>query len=91
MYRGFVSATYIITILFQSLLSLVFPILIALVSSYMLVKYAGVGGWIYAVLIPLFAIGGIVSMCRFILTSMRALDALEKKKKEEVRNYGKQE
>lgn len=89
MYRGIISATYIITILLQSLFSLVFPILIALGASYLLVEYAGVGGWIYAVLTPPFAISGIVSMCKFILSSMRALDALEKQKRGDKEGYDK--
>jgi hypothetical protein len=82
MYGKIISATYILTILFQSLLSLIFPIAIALGASYLLVEYASVGGWIYAVLTVPGAILGVISMCRFIIASMRALDALEKQRKD---------
>lgn len=90
MYRKFITPLYIFNMVIQSLFSLVVPIALMLGLSYLLERFASVGGWIYAVLIPIGAIVGIYSMISFIISTSRAIEAIEaqnaKKLKEESKN-----
>ena len=87
MYRKFVTPIYVLNMLIQSLFTLALPIGAAIGVSYLLVNHASVGGWIYALLVPISAIYGMFSMIRFIISTSRAIEALEKqnaqKRKEE--------
>ena len=89
MYRKFITPVYVFNMIIQSLFSLASPIAAAIGISYLLNAYAGVGGWIYAVLIPISAIYGMFSMIKFILYTSRAIEAIEKqnaqKAKEELK------
>ena len=87
MYRKFVSAMYLLNIIFQSFFNLALPIGAALLISMLLVEKAGAPGWIYAPLTVLGVIIGFFSMIRFILSATRALDRLEAQK-EELRKKG---
>jgi hypothetical protein len=77
MYGKFVSAMYLLNIVFQSFFNLAFPIGIAILASWLLVEHAGAPGWIYAPLVIVGVITGFSSMVRFILSATRALDRLE--------------
>lgn len=81
-YGKIISPLYIINIVFQSFISLVSPAALMLLASWLLDKYTSVGGWIYAVLITLGVITGFVSMIRFIIRGMAALEALERQQEE---------
>ena len=77
MYKKLVSALYVLNIVFQAFYTLALPIGIGALISFLLTKYTSIGGWIWAVLIILGVMTGLVSMVRFILSSMAALERLE--------------
>lgn len=77
-YRKIITPIYIINIVFQSILSLLSPIAIMFLISYLLVKYLSVGTWIYVVLIILGVFSGLYSMVVFIVRASSALEAIEK-------------
>ena len=74
-----------VNILMQAIFSLLFPVALGLGGAYLLVKYASVGSWIYAVLILLGVFSGLVSMVRFILIASRSVVALEEAEKQKNR------
>ena len=80
MYGKFISAMYLLNIIFQSFFNLAFPIGLAILGSWLLVEKAGAPGWIYAPLVIVGVAIGFVSMVRFILTATRALDRLEEER-----------
>lgn len=82
-YKRLITPIYVINIIFQSLISLVSPILVMILFAWLLVKYASVGTWIYVVFIMLGVFSGLYSMVVFILRAQRALEAIEKQNQEE--------
>ena len=89
------SAFYVLNIVFQSIFTLLWQIALALFVGWIFIKFVGAPVWIYVPLILLGVATGVVSMIRFILTAMRALERLEeqrrKKKKPKENQDGKQE
>ncbi len=81
----FMNALSTLNIMMQSFWNLLTPIAISVLFSWLLAEKAGVGGWIYAVLIPLGTIVGFYSMIRFILRAMANLERLEKEQKSRKR------
>ena len=67
MHRKFFNAMYVFNIVIQSIISLVSPIAVGILIAWLLTEKAGVGGWIYVVLIILGVISGLFSMVRFTL------------------------
>lgn len=86
MYRKFVSAMYLLNILFQSLFNLAAPILLMLGLSWLLTAKCGVGEWIYAVLGVVGVMIGFVSMIRFITSAGASLERLERERDSKKRN-----
>lgn len=86
--KGAYSALYIANIVFQSIFTLLMHIGIGLLSSWLLVEECGLPSLTYAILITFSVFSGLFSMIRFILTAMRALDNLEKSRKEKWRKNG---
>lgn len=86
MYRKFVSAMYLLNILFQSLFNLAAPILLMLGLSWLLAAKCGVGEWIYAVLGVVGVMIGFVSMIRFIISAGASLERLERERDSKNRN-----
>lgn len=82
MYKKLVSTLYAINIVSQAIFTMVIPIGLGALVSYLLTTHAGVGPWIWAVLIPLGAISGIISMIKFVLSAMSGLNSLEKQHRE---------
>lgn len=78
MYKKFISALYVINIVSQAIFTLLTPIALGIGLSWLLVRYASVPSWIYAVLITLGALIGFYSMIKFVLSAMASLDRLEK-------------
>ena len=89
------SAFYVINIVFQSILTLVWQIAVGLLVGWIFVTFVGAPEWIYVPLILAGVATGLVSMVRFILAAMKALERIEeqrrKKKKTEEKQDGKQE
>lgn len=77
----FIHIMHWMNIVFQSLFSLLFPVGLGIGGAYLLVRYASVGEWIYAVLILVGFFTGMVSMVRFILIASRAITNLEQEEK----------
>lgn len=77
MHRKFFNAMYVFNIAMQAIISLVSPIAVGVLLSWLLTEKAGVGSWIYVVLIILGVISGLFSMVRFTLSSMAGIQRLE--------------
>ncbi len=78
MYKNFVSAMYILNIVWQSLFSLATPILLGIGAAFLLVNYLGVPTFIYAILGVLGTLLGFYNMIKFVISAMSALERLEK-------------
>ena len=82
---------YAINIIAQSIFSLVTPAALMFCIAWLFVKKASAPEWLYAVLIPLGIIAGLVSMVRFVLSATSALERLENQTKYKTgRNNEKQ-
>ena len=77
MYRKFVSAMYVLNILFQSLFNLATPILLMLGLSWLFVAKCGAPEWLYALLGVVGVLIGFVSMIKFIISACTSLEHLE--------------
>ena len=82
MYGKFVSAMYLLNILFQSLFNLAIPILLMLGLSWLLVTKCGAPEWLYAILGVVGALVGMMSMIKFIIGAGASLERLEKERAE---------
>lgn len=80
MYKKFVSVLYVINIIMQAIVTLLIPILIMFGISWLFIKYAGAPLWLYAILMPIGAISGFISMIKFIIRASEGLERLEKQK-----------
>ena len=87
--KGAYSALYIANVVFQSIFNLVFHIGVGLLLSWILVDKCGFPAWIYIAIIIITVISGLLSMIKFILSAMKALDNLEKSRKEKRRKDDK--
>lgn len=76
------SFIYVVNIVFQAIFTLLFHIGAGLLLSWLLVEKCGLPDFLYAILIIIGVLIGLLSMIKFILVSMRALDHLEKSHKE---------
>lgn len=77
MYRKIVSATYVINIIFQAFLTLLMPSGLCFLASWLLVRYAGAPEWLYAPLLIVGVLLGLISMIKFVISAMSALEKLE--------------
>ena len=75
------SAFYVMNIVFQSIFTLLWQIAAALLVGWIFVRYVSAPQWIYVPLILLGVISGLVSMVRFIIAAMNALERLEEQKR----------
>lgn len=79
------SAIYIVNIVFQSIFTLLMHIGSSLLISWLLVEKCGLPTWLYPLIIVLGVLTGFFSMVKFILSTMNALDRLEKAQKSKRR------
>lgn len=84
------SAIYVINIVFQSLFTLGMHIGVSILLSWVLVEKVGAPSWLYAFIILIGVFSGLFSMIRFILSTMKALDNLEKSRHEKRSKNDKQ-
>lgn len=91
MYRKFITPVYLLNIIFQSIFSLLTPIALMTLIAWLLNARAGVGSWIFVVLIMLGVFTGLYSMLSFILSAMRSLERLEQEReaRSEAKSRGK--
>ena len=87
--KKIVSVAYIINIVSQAIFNLAFPIGLGVLGSYLLVRFASVGAWIYALLVTLGALIGFYSMIKFVLSAMAALERLEREQREKYHSEKK--
>ena len=80
MYKNFFSVMYALNIIFQAFFCLALPIGLGLLTSWLLTEYASAPDWIYAPIVTASALGGIISMVKFILSAMSGLERLEKER-----------
>lgn len=78
MYKKLVSALYVLNIVSQAIFTLLIPIGLGVLVSYLLTRFTSAPSWIWAVLVVLGAMSGLYSMIKFILSAMAGLDRLEK-------------
>ena len=83
MYKKFIGAMYIMNIVFQSFFTLLTPIGIGWGIAWLLTRRELVGDWIYALLIVIGVLCGLVSMIRFVLSAMAGYERLEKQGQED--------
>ena len=89
------STVYVINIVFQSIFTLLWQIGVAILAGWLCIDLFGAPDWVYVPLIIAGVITGFVSMIRFILAAMNALDRIERERKqkhkkiEEKRNGNK--
>ena len=79
--KGTYSAFYVINIVSQAIFTLVWQIALGLGIGWLLVRFAGAKDWVYVPFILTGVITGLVSMVRFVLAAMNALDRIEGDKK----------
>ena len=89
-YKRFVGALYVLNIVSQAIFSLAMPIAIGVLISYLLVRFASAPTWIYAPIILLGALSGLVSMVRFVLAATAGLERLESEQDSKDKDNGKQ-
>lgn len=87
--KKIVSVAYIINIVSQAIFNLAFPIGLGVLGSYLLVRFASAGAWIYALLVTLGALIGFYSMIKFVLSAMAALERLEREQREKYHSEKK--
>ena len=83
------SAIYVINIVFQSIFTLGMHIGASILLSWLFVEKLGGPSWLYAIIVIIGIFTGLFSMIRFILSTMKALDSLEKSRKEKWRKNEK--
>ncbi len=83
MYKKFISAFRLLNVLFQSIYSLVLPIGIGALASFLLTKYASAPEWIWAVLMVIGTFGGLYSMIKYIISATASIDRMEKQSLED--------
>ena len=76
------SAIYVFNIIFQSIFTLLWQIGTAVFVGWIFVRFVGAPEWVYVPLILLGVVTGLVSMTRFILSAMNALERLEEQKRQ---------
>ena len=89
MYKKIVNTVYLINIIIQSFVSLLFPIAVAILAAWYLAEQRSVGKWIYVVLILFGVFIGLFSMVKFVLSAMSAFENLEREQAEKAKNQKK--
>ena len=81
MHKRLFSVLYAINIISQAIFTLLIPAALGFGAAWLLVSRFGAPEWLYAVLIPLGVIAGLVSMVRFAISASEALERLERQRK----------
>ena len=72
------SVMYAINIIAQAVFNLLTPAALMFCIAWLFVNKVSAPEWLYAVLIPLGIIAGLVSMVKFVISATSALERLEK-------------
>ena len=80
MYKNLVGALYVINIVLQCIFTLATPALFMFLISWLFISKLGAPTWIYAILIPIGFILGLISMIKFAISASEGLERLEKQR-----------
>ena len=83
------SAIYVINIVFQAIFTLFWNIGLALAIGWASVTWLGAPDWIFVPLVIVGVVLGFISMVRFILGAMRALERIEDERRQKMKANGK--
>lgn len=86
--KGAYSAIYIVNVVFQSVLTLLMHIGGGLLLAWVLVEKCSLPSWLYAFTILIGVLTGFFSMIKFILSTMNALNHIEKNQKSKQSKKG---
>jgi hypothetical protein len=81
MYKNFVGALYVMNIVFQCILTLAMPAAFMFLLSWIFTSKLGAPIWLYAILLPIGFIMGLISMIKFAISASEGLERLEKQGK----------
>ena len=76
---------YVFNVAIQAIISLAAPIAVGFGAAWLLVEKLTVGEWIYIPLIIIGVMSGLVSMVRFVISSMAGIERLEKEQEDAAR------
>ncbi len=88
MYGKFVSALYALNIILQAIITLLSPAALMFGLAWLLIAKCGAPEWLYAVLIPIGVLAGLISMVRFVIGASEGLERLEKEREANKRSNG---
>ena len=83
MYKNFVSAMYVLNIVFQAIFTLLMPPALLFLINLLCVSKLSFPKWTYAISLSVGFILGIISMIKFAIAASEALERLEKQRKSE--------
>jgi membrane protein implicated in regulation of membrane protease activity len=81
MYKNFVGALYVVNIVFQCILTLLFPAALMFFAAWLFISKLGAPVWLYAILVPIGFVWGLISMIKFAIAASEGLERLEKQAK----------
>lgn len=81
MNKNFVGALYVMNIVFQCVLTLLTPAAFMFLVSWLFIAKLGAPVWLYAILLPIGFVSGLVSMIKFAISASEGLERLEKQTK----------
>lgn len=81
MHKRLFSVLYAVNIISQAVFTLLMPTALGFFVAWLLVSKVGAPEWIYAVLITLGVVSGLVSMVKFAISASENLERLERQRK----------
>ena len=81
MQNKFFSVMYGVNIVTQAIFSLLTPAALMFGIGWLLINKVGAPEWLYAILIPIGILAGLVSMVKFVIAAATNLERLEKQGK----------
>jgi hypothetical protein len=81
MNKNFIGALYVMNIVLQCILTLLSPAAFMWLVAWLCISKLAAPVWIYAILIPVGFIMGLISMIKFAISASEGLERLEKQGK----------
>ena len=78
---------YALNIIGQAIFTLLTPAALTFGLAWLFVSRAGAPNWLYAILIPLGVIAGLISMVKFVIAATANLERLEKENRKGKDDY----
>lgn len=91
MYRKIYDLTYVLSVVIQGFWSLLFPIGVGLLGGWLLVNKVGAPSWLMIALTTAGVFVGLISMCKFLMSAMTALERRDKERAEAERKRRSEE